>query len=351
MYMKPEWQSFLEDFGAEFEDNKLVHFGNDERERRVSTTGDVISDLSNYGLISAYGEETEQFLQNMLSNDIHQVDLTHSQLSSLCTQKGRMLSNFRIFKRGETWYLRLPAEMLELTLKRLQMFLLMTKSTLEDASNALVRFGFTGPEAENRLEAYLGSIPDEVDLVVECKGITIVRVPGIYPRFELYGELEPMKELWSHLNVHNALVGQKAWALHDILAGIPVIYPETSEAFVPQMANMHLVNGVSFKKGCYPGQEVVARMQYLGKLKRRMYLLNLDTDSPPLPGTAIHNGEDTKAGIIVDAQRMGSDTVAALAVMQVSSRDSKKLVIASSPEVKFSVGEPPYSFGPDAERA
>lgn len=349
--MKPEWQSFLEDFGAEFEDNKLIHFGNDERERRVSTTGDVICDLSNYGLISAYGEETGQFLQNMLSNDINQVDSSNSQLSSMCTQKGRMLSNFRIFKRGETWYLRLPAEMLESTLKRLQMFLLMTKSTLEDASNALVRFGYTGPEADSRLKAYLGATPDEVDQVVESKGITIVRVPGIYPRFELYGELEPMKELWSHLNVHNALVGQKAWALHDILAGIPVIYPETSEAFVPQMANMHLINGVSFKKGCYPGQEVVARMQYLGKLKRRMYLLNLDTDTPPVPGTAIHDGEDTKAGIIVDAQRMGSDKVTALAVLQVKSRDSHNLAIADLPEVKFSVGEPPYGFEEEAESA
>jgi folate-binding protein YgfZ len=349
MTMKPEWKSFLETFGAEFSDGKVASFGNDERERRVITTGETLCDLSQFGLISAYGEQAAEFLQNMLSNDINAVTEAHSQLSALCSQKGRMLSNFRIFKRDETYYIRLPQEMLETTLKRLQMFVLMTKITLEDASNALVRFGYSGPDAAETLKAYLGEIPEAFDDTLESKNITVIRVPGTQDRFELYGELEDMQALWNHLNVRAVPVGSDAWLLQDILAGLPNIYEQTSESFVPQMANMHLVNGVSFKKGCYPGQEVVARMQYLGKLKRRMHLLDIPGTEAPLPGTDIMDGEEPKAvGEIVDARRNGDGSISALAVIQVANENSGNLIVGDDSKAPVTVSAPPYAFSDES---
>jgi len=343
--MKPEWKTFLETFGAEFTGDNIASFGNDERERRVITTGETLCDLSPFGLISAYGDQAEEFLQNMLTNNINEVNESRSQLSALCTQKGRMLSNFRVFKRNDTYYLRLPQEMLEPTLKRLQMFVLMTKITLKDASNALVRFGYAGPEAAESLEAYLESVPAENDDVIESKGITVVRVPGVHSRFELYGELEDMQALWNHLNVRAVPVGSDAWPLQDIMAGLPNIYAENSESFVPQMANMHLINGVSFKKGCFPGQEVVARMQYLGKLKRRMYLLDLPGTEAPIPGTDIMDGDKPKAaGEIVDARRNGDGSISALGVIQVAHVDSDNLATAGDQSAPVSVRVLPYRF-------
>jgi len=341
--MKPEWKSLLEDTGAEFADGMVLNYGNEERERRIITTGETLCDLSHLGLIAVYGEQAAEFLQNMLSNDILQIDEQHNQLNSLCTQKGRMLSNFRVFKRGDTYYIRIPQALLESTLKRLQMFVLMSKVTLEDASNALVRFGYSGPDAAKELSTFLDDIPSEVDEVTQISGVTIIRVPGTLPRYEVYGELETMKNLWNHLNVRSAPVGHDAWALLDILAGIPTIYETTSEAFVPQMTNMQLVNGVSFKKGCYPGQEIVARMQYLGKLKRRMYLLDIEGSDIPAPGDEISSRDETQpVGQIVDARRNSDGGISALAVLQITNAEKGDLTVGDGQTAQ--PGHLPYAY-------
>ncbi len=343
--MKPEWKEFLINAGAEFDDGRVVTFGNPEREKRMSTTGSILCDLSHMGLISAYGDDAETFLQGQSSNDVSQVSGSRSQLSSYCSPKGRMLANFRLFKRGETYYLRMPRELIEPVLQRLRMFVLMSKVTLEDADDALVRFGFSGPEAEAELSQALGTPPADDDAVVQIGEVTVIRIPGPHPRFELYGELEPMKKLWDKLNVHAAPVGASPWALLDILAGIPTVYSQTSEAFVPQMANMELVNGVSFKKGCYPGQEVVARMQYLGKLKRRMYRLHMDSNEAPKPGDDLFDANDESeqsAGKIVDAQPHPDGGIAALAVVQIASAEAGRLHLGSRQGLALAIEALPY---------
>ncbi|MDD3518510.1 MAG: folate-binding protein, partial [Chromatiales bacterium] len=324
--MKPEWKAFLVDNGAELADDLVAHFGNPERERQVSTTGDVLCDLSQYGLIGAYGKDAAEFLHGQFTNDIKHLLESRSEMNGLCTAKGRLLTVFRVFRRGETIYLRLPRELLEPTLKRLKMYLLRAQATLEDASDALVRIGFSGPNAIEELHTTLGDAPANVDDVMQRDGLTLIRLPGVHPRFEIYGDLEPMKKLFGTLNVHAAPVGSDTWDLLDILAGLPSVHPQTVEAFIPQMLNLQLVNGVSFNKGCYPGQEVVARTQYLGKVKRRMYRIDIQTRETPVPGTEIFdpNAEDGQpVGAVVDAQAGPDGGCAALAVVQIASAESK----------------------------
>lgn len=343
--MKPEWKEFLQNAGAEFENGRIVSFGNPEREKRVATTGNILCDLSHYGLVSAYGGDATAFLQGQFSNDLKQVDATHSQISSYCSPKGRMLVNFRIFQRETTYYMRMPREMVESFLKRLGMFVLMSKVTLEDADDALVRFGVSGPEAEAELKDALGGVPSDIDAVASFKGITVIRIPGPYPRFELYGELEPMQQAWQRLNVRAAPVGASPWALLDILGGIPTVYSQTSDAFVPQMANMQLIGGVSFKKGCYPGQEVVARMQYLGKLKRRMYRLHIAGNEAPLPGNEVFaTGLPEPIGRLVDAQPHPDGGIAALAILQIENAESGEIHIGGVEGPQATLAELPYSF-------
>jgi folate-binding protein YgfZ len=261
-----------------------------------------------------------------------------------------MLANFRLFRQGDSHYLRMPRAMVEPVLKRLRMFVLRSRVTLEDADDALVRFGLSGPRAEQELHSALGNAPTALDDVIHQGDITAIRVPGPHPRFELYGELEPMRQLWDKLNVRCAPVGAGRWALLDILAGIPNIMPATSEAFVPQMANMQLIGGVSFKKGCYPGQEVVARMHYLGKLKRRMYRVSIDTDQPPAPGTEILGAtggeaeEDQAAGLIVDAQLHPDGKVMALAVLQIAAAEAGGLRLSGEKNPAVTLEALPYSF-------
>lgn len=345
--MKLEWKNFLSDAGAELSDIRVESFGNPDQERQIVHTGDIICDLSHYGLIAAYGEDAETFLQGQFTNDISHIDSGHSQLSSYCTPKGRMLANFRIFKRDETWYLCLPYELLEATLTRLRMYVMRSKVTLEDADDALIRFGLSGPTSAKQLKAITGSIPEEVDAVIQHENYTLIRVAGIEPRFEIYGLLDGMTQLWQSLDVDSAPVGASIWELLHIHAGIPFIVTQTSEAFVPQMANMELINGVDFKKGCYTGQEIVARMHYLGKLKRRMFRININTKQAPAPGDKLFAAESkggSGTGTIVSAQQTADGSYDALAVIQITDAENQPLRLhdAGGPEIK--VLDLPYSL-------
>ena len=345
--MKTEWKKFLEDVGAIFENGHIAHYGNRERERQVAMSGEIIADLSHFGLIAAHGEEAETFLQGQFCNDVRKVDEDNSQINGYCSPKGRLLSIFRIFKHKDTHYLLIPQELIEETLKRLQMFVLISKVTLEDADNAMVRIGFSGPDADTKLKEILGNIPEKTNTVTHTDGVTVVRVPGPCPRFIILGDVEGIKKIWGQLNVHAAPVGEQPWGQLDVLAGIPEIYPQTVDAFVPQMVNMQAIGGVSFKKGCYTGQEVVARMQYLGKLKRHMYRANIKTDEPVMPGDPLFAAGDTSGqgtGKIVSAFPSDSGGYDVLAVIQIASAEKTKTHLKDQKGPVLELTELPYTL-------
>ncbi|MGD2073859.1 MAG: folate-binding protein YgfZ [Gammaproteobacteria bacterium] len=318
--MIPEWKAFLENAGAEFSDGGVQHYGNLRRELSVAITGNVFADLSHYGLISVHGDDAQAFLQGQLTNDVTGVDEAHSQLSGYCNAKGRLLATFRLFRRGDSHYLCLPTEMVEGLIGQLRMFVLRSQVTLEDADDTFVHLGVSGSASEEELRSFAGEIPERLHEVRQDERQTIIRVPGIHPSFEIFTDPDRAMELWTRLNVRSAAIGSEAWRLLDIEAGIPMMYPETREAFVPQMVNLQLVDGVSFKKGCYPGQEIVARMQYLGKLKRRMYRVRIDTESTPPPGEDIYSADDDNQsiGTLVSAAPHPDGGHAALAVLQIA---------------------------------
>ena len=349
--MKPEWKSFLLENGAEYAcENELEvqSFGNPERERRASLNGTVLCDLSHLGMIEAYGDDAQTFLQGQTTNDIADLDNAHSQLNAICNPKGRMLATFRAFRRSNTYYLVLSRDLLEDTLKRLQKFIMMSKVTLGDGSESLVRFGLSGPQAEEELSQALNACPDTVDQMIEKDGVSILRTAGPLPRFELYAELEPMRQLWEKLNVRCAPVGAECWRLLDILAGIPGVVLATREAFIPQMANLQLINGVSFHKGCYTGQEVVARSHYLGKQKRRLYRLQFAAGKLPLPGDKLYSSSDgtgQAAGTIVTASPHPDGGFAALAVLKIEFAASDSGIYREDDKtILAEVHIPPYGF-------
>lgn len=354
--MKPEWRQFLTDQGAEFEPGDeftVASFGNANLERQMAVGADVFCDLSHQGLIEVYGDDARAFLQSQTTNNVNDVSPTRSQLGAYCNPKGRVYATFRIFQRGETFYLSLPRDTLEATLKRLRMYVLRSKVTLADAEGALVRLGLSGPRAVNELQQALGVVPEAIDAVAQSGDCTVIRIAGPHPRFEIYGGLDAMRKVWDRLNVRCAPVGREAWQLLDILAGLPVVYAANQEAFVPQMLNLQRVNGISFTKGCYPGQEIVARTQYLGQLKRRMYRVSFNVTESPATGSELFSPADTTGqpvGRIVAAARHPDGTVEALAVIVIA-------VAESGAEVRLGDGAgpvgrilpPPYGWDPADE--
>ena len=202
------------------------------------------------------------------------------------------------------------------------MFVMRSKVKVSDASNAWVRLGVGGPGAEALVASALDAVPSTIHGLTQHASGSVLRLPG--DLFEILVAPDQASTLWSKLTTQAKAVGAACWDGLMIRAGIPIILPSTQEKFVPQMVNYELIDGVNFKKGCYPGQEIVARTQYLGKLKRRMYLGNLGLDSAPLPGDELFSVDmaDQAVGMIVNAAPAPKGGYDVLAVLQIASIDN-----------------------------
>ena len=344
MFINENWKEFLKQQGASFEGDVVNQFSEKSEELKYTQDTNILADLSQFGLISVEGEDAESFLQNQFSNDIRLVSETQSQLSAYCSPKGRMLAGFLVYKRESAYFLRLPANILEPTLKRLKMFVLRSQVNLENVSEQQIRLGIAGPESTGLLQSEFENIPTETNQVVHTDKISIIRLAGPVPRFELHGDLDSMKNLFEQLRKKSNPIGMHAWQWLAIKAGIPEIYPQTIEAFIPQMVNFSALDGINFKKGCYPGQEVVARMHYLGKLKRRMYLLHADSDITPQPGDELYckSSAESACGKIVEAQAAPDGGVDLLAVIQIAKAESESVYLESLAGPELQMRELPY---------
>lgn len=343
--MRNEWITFLQNQQATLNEQGQLHFASADEEAKATRDSSIVADLSPLGVIRISGEDAAGFLQGQFSNDVQKLDGQTAQLSSYCNPKGRILAGFWLYRSDDTFYMILPAETLAATIKRLRMYVLMSKVTLEDASEELVCIGLAGARSEQSLQQQLGAIPAEATHTIHHNGITIIRLPGNTPRHLVIGANADIQELWLALCATNVPVGYQAWQLLDIEAGLPSVYADNVEAFVPQMLNLHAIGGVSFKKGCYPGQEIVARMHYLGKLKRRMYRAHIDTDTYPRVGEEVFapdSGSGQGTGRIVISSPAPEGGFDVLAVVQVSSAEQDNVHLHSIEGPVLSFIDLPY---------
>ncbi len=344
--MNNQWMATLQQSGAVLEGNRIVHFGDPKQEAQSTLDGNIVAPL-NYALLSASGADTETYLQGQLTNDVRMVSDGQSQLGAHCTPKGRMMALFRLFRHGDDYLLRLPEELKEAMHKRLSMFIMRSQVTITDRSDELAGLGVAGPRVEEVLGGLVDSLPSEIDETSFSNNLTIIRVSGDRPRFEVYGDADSLGALWSRLKETLVPVGTSQWHWLDIRAGLPTVVKATSEAFVPQMTNLQLVNGVNFRKGCYTGQEVVARMQYLGKLKRRMYLAHVDGDNVPLAGTELWAADSSSGqgtGKVVSAEQNPAGGVDLLAVLEIAAHDGGQVRLNDEKGMALQFLELPYPF-------
>lgn len=249
--------------------------------------------LADQGLIRASGEDAAGFLHNLLTNDIQHLAADGARNAGLCTAKGRMIASFLIWREGNDYLLQLSADILPGILKKLSMYVLRSKVKLADLSAERVLIGVSGTQAE----ALVGQFATMTTAPFE--GGAAIRLDA--QRYVLAVPADQSAAVISRLAEKAQPADLAAWHRGEIEQGIPRIVAATQEAFVPQMVNYETaaVGGVSFQKGCYPGQEVVARTHYLGKVKRRMFRAKLDTAFPP--GTDVFTPEtgDQHCGALV----------------------------------------------------
>ena len=341
--MTSSWQEVLRARGATTEAGVVNHFGDAAAELRAARDGGIIAPLAHLGLIACSGADAQTFLHGQLSNDVKQLAPERSEYAAYNSAKGRMLANFLLWREGEVYYLELARSLLPAVQKRLGMFVLRAKVKLEDASEARPILGLAGKAAADALREWFPVLPQTAhQLVHDPVHGTLIALPG--ERFQLIAKPDSAAQFWRKLAAALTPVGTPCWEWLEIRNGIPLITPATQEQFVPQMANMELIGAVNFQKGCYPGQEIVARTQYLGQLKRRMVLARVDSETPPQAGDALFSSEleGQASGMVVNAQAAPDGGYDMLAVAQTTSIARAELHFKSADGPLLSIQALPY---------
>ncbi len=258
----------------------------------------ILVDLSYKGLLKLSGEDASTFLQGQVTNDVMLLDANKSHLTGYCNPKGRLLALFYAFKHEGDIHLEFDADCLESIMKRLKMFVMRSKVEVSDASQT-ARLGVAGENAAEYLLKTFDQIPNSVNEVVSTNGLTVIRLPLSTPAFEIITSDAEAARIKVVLADTFSAQERISWEWLETQSGLPEITTQTKEAFVPQMVNLDVLDGINFKKGCYTGQEIVARTHYLGKVKRRTVLAHIATDATPSAGDTILNAEDQDVGQIV----------------------------------------------------
>ena len=308
--------------------------------------------LGHWGVIRARGADAARFLQGQLTNDVVTLGLLQTRLAGFCSAKGRLQASFVVWKPApDDVLLACSASVLPATLKRMSMFVMRAQCKLTDATDELPLWGVAGESARRlmpdmavgekrdteagawfRLPDVGGGVDGGLGVVVrgvlaapasDARPAVLADIPGIAP---------------------------DAWRLLEVRSGIPVIEAATVGHFVPQMLNYELVGGVDFQKGCYPGQEVVARSQYRGTVKRRMFLFDIDAEIA-MPGQEVFHSADPgqPAGMVVNAAPRGDGVgSSALVEVKLAALESGSLHLGSAAGAVLRRAELGYTVPTDA---
>lgn len=340
--MRQDWSDFLTRHGAGV---GQADFGDTGAELAAARDGTVVAPLSEFGLIRITGEEAAPFLHNLVTNDIKGLAPDGVRPAGLCTAKGRLIALFHVWHdRNDDLLLMLSADILPGILKKLSMYVLRSKANLTDATDERVLIGLAGSQAEALVQELGAAIPFPLQATPFDAG-QVFRLDE--RRFVLAVEPAGAEAVWTRLAAKARPVGATAWRWIEIASGQPRIVVGTQEAFIPQMVNLETaaVGGVSFTKGCYPGQEIVARTQYLGKVKRRMFRARLET--PVDPGTHVYAPEtgDQHCGGIVTLAASPEGGFECLVVAQESCVDAGEVRVGAPGGARLDFLALPYALG------
>ncbi len=325
--MSDQWITHLQTHGASFADGRVAAYDGAATQNAGATEPGVICDLSHEGLIRVAGPEAGAFLHAQFTNDVLALPVGGAQWNGWCSPKGRLLATFLVWHDDGGYVLQLPRALQPAIQKRLQMFVLRSKVSLTDEGAQRERFGLVGITAGAAAAAGV-ILPAHTMSVSTQADVQVVRLSE--QRFEIIAPPAIAIGLWTSLSAILRPAGAQLWDGFGIREGLLQVLPATQDAFVPQMANFELTGGVSFRKGCYPGQEIVARTQYRGILKRRMARVSSSVELKP--GDPVYGAEfgEQAAGIVANVAPMDGGGYEALVVAQIDSLKADSLCAGSA---------------------
>ncbi|SEO51601.1 YgfZ/GcvT domain-containing protein [Aquisalimonas asiatica] len=325
-----DWPALLQIHGARYDDSALLDFGDATAEQHAALGDGGVMPLPHQGVIRVVGDDAAAFLHGQLSQGIEDQPVTEARLAGYCNPKGRLLAVFRVIRLDADDFLLLAdRSLMDGLVKRLRMFILRSRVALQDFTPHAAVFGATGSGAA-AISEVAGTLPQGTGTVVHAGDTSVVNLGGEKERFLMVTHARDAAGVWETLVAASRPVTPQAWTLLQVRAGEPAVVAGTAEHFVPQQLNLDLVDGVSFSKGCYPGQEVVARMHYRGKPSRRMFGLTAPGEMVPHAGDSVLTADGASAGEIVQAVA-GPAGIEALAVLRLQYRDRQDLRIADQP--------------------
>lgn len=331
------WNEFL---NKQMADNTQGDFA-----QEISEQSTYLVPLNHQGLLAVEGPDAAKFLQGQVTCDLRELDNQTTRLGAQCTLKGRMLVSFRALQLdAEQVFLRMPSGLVEKAMATFGKYIVFSKAKLHDRGDHYRRIGLYGEHAEKLITQILGASPLLQDSWLDLEGNVVIKLD--HQRYECWLLPDQAQKNWLALEAAGCeIAGENLWTLLDIRAGIGEVRPETSEAFTPQALNYQLVNGINFRKGCYTGQEIVARLHYRGTLKQHMYRLGfaLREGVPlPAPGSAVVNADQRNIGEVVLAAHSGAGTAEVLAV--VSDAHLVEAYLPANPPQKLEQLPLPYAI-------
>jgi tRNA-modifying protein YgfZ len=303
--------------------------------------------LDQFGVIEATGDDAATFLHSQLTNDIQHLDAASARLAGYCSAKGRLLASMLAWREGEAIRLLLSNELCASVQRRLSMFVLRAKAKLVDVTSEVAVVGLAG-DVRTALSSVFDALPDGVHVQVAGAAGALIRVPDAMARAR-YLWIGPKTEVAARLPALEdklARVSPAIWDWLDIRAGEPRITQAVVEQFVPQMVNYDVIGGVNFRKGCYPGQEVVTRSQYRGTIKRRCALAHIGDTENVLPGRELFHSADPgqPCGMIVNAAPAPQGGLDALVEIKLAALDEGTVHLGAADGATLAFEPLPYAL-------
>ena len=301
------------------------------------------SNLSHLGLMSVTGEQGRSFIHGQVTTDISSLENDQWRWGAHCDPKGKMLASFRTFALEDALIMMMPSDTLALDLTQLAKYAVFSKADLVDVTDKFLLLGVAGEQAQTWINERFGPA-DNTNIDKEVTVIAGGLLLKDNDRFIIMMDKEAAAPLLTSIN--QEIVDATAWQALEIQSGYPNLAASHQSKFVPQMCNLQGINGISFQKGCYMGQETIARMKYRGGNKRALYILSGTSSETVSLETRLELALDDgfkKTGTIIELVQSG-DQVLLTAVLPNDTADSAKLRIAGDETSSLTIKPLPYSL-------
>lgn len=298
--------------------------------------------LPSLAVLTLTGPESLKFLQGQATTDFRDVEKGLVRRGAICSLKGRVLYSFIAIPDGENVALVLPADQLEAAYTHLKKYAVFSKTTLADARSTLAVLGIAGPEAASAVTTLAGAVPDSEAVARDNDGTLAIRIAD-ESRFLLVVPAAGLATQWSQKSL--PVAAENNWWAAEIRAGLATIFAATRDVFQPQELNYHAIAAVSYNKGCYTGQEVVARLYFRGKLKQRLYRLQASIGKAPGSGEIF--SDDKHVGDVV-MSAVNGDVLDILAIVKNTAAREQALTLADK-TTNLGIQPLPYALPADKE--